>query len=129
MTGQNYDFSLTLVTESGEDLENAYLCVLLPEQAGIVSAKLATESEYRQVQGVWNPECFLGHIQASTQTEIDLRLSFPSGFTEGMTALTLFVGHGAAITPPSDLWETTIDDGFWSDNLTDEFWRDDWQEQ
>ena len=91
--GTNLDLHLTLVTESGETLKNAYLFTAMPEFAGLMQAKLSTESTYKTIKGSFDANCFLGSIGASTETTIDFRIAFPSGTADGYRIIPVMVGH------------------------------------
>ena len=117
--GENYDFSLVLVTETGEELHDAYLFVPQPECAGLMQAKLPSESEYKAVQGPFDANCSLGYIPEATETTIDLRIAFPEGTSDGYRIIPLLVGHDDGAQPPNPHFS---DD--WSD-----LWQDDWADQ
>ena len=65
-SGTDYDVTLTLVTEAGEALNDAYLFVPRSALAGLLQAKLTSEETYRAVQGIFDANCFLGYIPADT---------------------------------------------------------------
>ena len=99
--GENYDFSLALVTETGEVLTNTYLFVGQPEFAGLLQAKLHSESEYKTVQGPFDANCFLGYIPEASETTIDLRIAFPEGTDDGYRIVPVLVGHDDGAEPPN----------------------------
>lgn len=122
--GEDLDFTLTLVTEAGEELTDAYLFVADVSYAGLLQAKLSTESEYQEIREPFDATCFLGYIAAETQTDIDFRVSFPEGTDDGYRVIPILVGHddGAERANPYFVgeWEE-----LWSDSWGD-LWADGW---
>jgi hypothetical protein len=121
--GEDFDSSLTLVTEAGEDLENVCLCCLNGADAGLIQAKKSTDTTYREVCGLLNSECFLGHIAASSETVIDFRVNFPVGTTAGVRMIPVKLFYGDLIEGPTTLWQVNLAP-LWSDFETIEFWQD-----
>ena len=127
LTGTAYDVTLTLVTESGEDLTNAYLFLVQTAQFGNIQAKLASEDTYRIIGIPFDANCFLGYIAGDSETDIDFRLLLPSGTSNGRLVIPVAVGHddGAELPNPyfvsewPELW--AID---WADQ---KLWNEDWQ--
>jgi len=122
--GTPEDLQLTLVTVSGESLENAYLFVAQPEFAGMVRAKKATDSEYMTIMGPFDANCFLGYIGAASETAIDLRIDFPEGTDDGYRIIPVMMGHDDGAEAPNphyyDDWPMLWHDGW------PEMWAENW---
>lgn len=91
--GQAHELRLTLVTEESEKLTNAYLFVANSSDAGLIKAKLASESQYKEIRGVFDSNCFLGHISAGRETPVDLQVEFPEGTPDGYRIMSILVGQ------------------------------------
>lgn len=122
--GTNQDFNMTLVTEAGEDLDKTYLCVATENHAGTLSAKLSGGSTYKSIMGLFNANCQLGQIAASTSTVINFRLNVSSGTSEGGLNILLVVGHDDGAEIPNPHYSDA--DALWFDldELADVEWRD-----
>lgn len=123
--GTDLDFTLTLTTETGEDLAGAYLFVADVSHAGLLQAKSSTDSEYQEIREPFDATCFLGYIAAETQTDIDFRVSFPEGASDGYRVITILVGHddGAERANPYFVgeWEYV-----WLDSWDEHLWSEEW---
>lgn len=125
--GTNYDETLTLVTEAGEELNDAYLFLTNSAQFGHVQAKLSSESTYRVVGIPFDANCFLGYITAEAETDVDFRLNFAIDTADGDLVIPVAVGHDDQAPLPNpgfnDDWPE-----LWADDWEDqELWYDDWQ--
>lgn len=118
---------MSLVTESGDTLTSVYLFVGSAAQAGYLSAKLSTGSTYMLLKGPLNPNCFLSDIAASTTTVINFRLNIPSGTTEGLVNIVVYVGHDDGSSYPPKTWQD-LPTSLWYDLDDLILWRDleDW---
>lgn len=114
--GEAYDMQLTLVTEAGEELTNAYLFVADGSFAGLMKAKKASESTYREIREAFNAECFLGDLAAQTVTVIDIRVEFPHGTADGYRIVPIAIGYGdgTALSNPLFISDWPV------------LWLDDW---
>ncbi|MFH0821506.1 MAG: hypothetical protein V2B18_02055 [Pseudomonadota bacterium] len=101
LLGSNSDFTLVLATEEDERLKGAYLCVLDEAHAGYFSAKPLPGGLYREIPGVGNPNCYLGHLPALTATPISFRVGSNPMIPEGSSIVTLVVRHDDATGPPN----------------------------
>lgn len=117
--GQAHELRLTLATEAGDKLTNAYLFVANSSDVGLIKAKLASESQYREIGGVFDGNCLLGQIAAGGETPIDFLVEFPEGTPDGYRIISILVGHddGTKLVATS-LWLMT-----WQ-----ELWHASWQE-
>ncbi len=117
--GQVHDLRLTLVTEEGDKLTNGYLFVANSSEASLIKAKLASESQYKEIRGAFDGNCLLGHIGAGRETPIDFRVQFPEGTAEGYWIISILVGHNDGTEQAAaSLWLMT-----WPD-----LWHESWQE-
>lgn len=122
--GQTYDMQLTLVTEAGEELTNAYLLVADGSFAGLMKAKKASESTYREIREAFNAECFLGDLASETGTVIDIRVEFPPGTADGYRIVPILIGHGDGTVLPNPFFVSD-----WPVLWLDEWisvWAEDW---
>jgi hypothetical protein len=72
--GENTDFTLTLVAETGDSIENSRLFVSDSANTGIVYAKKASEEEYSPI-GLSNQNyCMIGDITDGSSVEINFRI-------------------------------------------------------
>jgi len=127
ITGTNYDVTLTLVTEADETLTNSYLYLTAPSQFGYVFAKRHTDASYVAVGIPFDATCFLGYIPSSGETEIDFRLTFPVGTTDGNVVIPVAVGHDDAAQLPNPYFEDDWPE-LWADDWADqELWSADWR--
>lgn len=105
--GNNEDFTLTFVTESGESLSDVYLFVYPSTNLeGLVQAKLSTQSSYSSIMGPLDASCYLGDIAESTETDIDFRISIAESAGDAYRIFHLFIGHGIGSTRRSTLFES-----------------------
>lgn len=122
--GENYDFTFTLVTEAGEELDGAYLFCADPDHSELLQAKLSSESSYKNIKGPFDATCILGYIAGSTETSIDIRIAFPESTSDGYRVITLLVGQDAVAEQESPYFFDDWTD-FWFDDWTD-FFVDEW---
>lgn len=124
--GEDLDFTLTLVTEAGEGLTDAYLFMGDASYAGLLQAKLSTEDEYQEIREAFDASCFLGYIAAETEVDIDFRVSFPESTSDGYRVISILVGHddGAERANPYFVGDWSSEP--WSDSWDDELWEEEW---
>lgn len=124
VVGENYDTSLTLTTDSGEVITNAYLFVIDSNHHGYIQAKLSTEADYAYLGIPFDTECYFGYIGAASSITIDFRMAFPPGTADGDFVIPVAVGHddNAALPNPyfSRSWPI-----LWHDTWPD-LWADSW---
>ena len=114
VSGTTFDFSLTLVTESGDDLTGAVLTVADATYAGWVQAKLHSSGTYLNIMGPSNGTCALGDIASSSETVIDFRVNFAEATPDGTKYIAIVLQYGAGITVPIVLaWYGLL----WSDSI------------
>jgi hypothetical protein len=108
---KSFNMSLT----SDDDLSNAFLYTD-GDYVGIVEAKRSEQANYMDV-GIYchTPECFLGTIKADAETIINLRVTFPTGYS-GEYSIPVYVGYGDNIKP-FVLQETNFS---WNDDSIDD---------
>ncbi len=114
--GNEQAFSVTLVTESEEQIDAAYLFTAQPLCIGLLQAKRASDVAYMAIMGPFDANCFLGHVSAQSEVTIDFLLYFPESHPDGYTIVPVMVGHGAVAQLPNPYF--TRD---WP-----ELWHDDW---
>lgn len=123
--GVNTDLTLTLVTESGENLSDVFLCTSIEDYANLFLAKLSTSSTYLPVGGPFVATCFLGDLSANTETDVDLRLSIGSSEDGGLRFIPIFVlEHGDPTGLGTYFWSDVDDVVLWSDVDDVVFWVD-----
>lgn len=122
--GEDYDVTLTLVTESGENLEKVYLCVVDQNHIDLIEAKLSTGSTYKGIAGLRNPQCYLGDLTESTETDIDFRLSFPVTESAALKSVAILLAHGDHVVVSGDFYWSNLTDEFFVDDLTEPFFSD-----
>ena len=116
--GLPLDFRLTLVTGAGETLTDTCLFVADDTLSGLVKAKKASGSVYREIMGPYDTTCYLGHIAAESETPVDFRIEFPGGTDDGYRIIPILVGHGDGIQQPNPY----LDSGY------PDLWHEDWPE-
>ena len=124
-TGENYDVTLTLVTESGEALSNAYLFLTDASLFGYIQAKLSTGSEYRYIGIAFDAFCYLGPISASAETDIDFRISIPGTASDGRLIIPVAVGHDDAARLPNPFFTRSLR-SCWQYDWPTALWQYDW---
>lgn len=121
---ENFDETFTLVTESGEALDFVHLSVALSSEVGLVQAKRASEEDYMYIRDLADPVCYLGYFAAATETDIDFRVSMPSGSVPGKHVIPIVVVHDDGVFPPKSVL-LDVGPGFYKDTLTPPiFWLD-----
>lgn len=122
--GEAQDFRLSLVTDTGETLTDAFLFVSDHAYAGLVKAKKASDSAYREIMGPYDTWCYLGPIAAESETPIDFRIEFPAGTTDGYRIISILVGHGDGIQQSTPHLSSNYPD-LWHEDWS-ELWAADW---
>ena len=120
--GSEQRFSITLVTETGEEIVAAYLFTPHSCCVGLLQAKRASDEVYMAIMGPFDANCFLGHVPALSEVTIDFLLHFPEGCADGYTIFPVMVGYGATALLPNPYF--TKD---WP-KLWHEDWPDLWSE-
>lgn len=117
LCGQPLDFEFTLVTETGDNIQNAYLAVVNKGEAGILQAKRHADSVYMSIDALGTPTCWLGTIPDGTETEIDFRISLPLGFPDGLYMPMVVVAYGEAIERDDPYFTETVTHDFTNEIL------------
>jgi len=104
-----YDMSVSLVVEAGETLHKAYLSTWYSEHAGWVQAKRAADSEYMEILGLLDPNCFLGTLVGPQTIEIDLRIELPADVTAGLTSVVIFAASLEGVSEPNECFSSDED--------------------
>jgi hypothetical protein len=121
---ENFDQTFTLVTEEDEALDFVHLSVANSSEVGLISAKRASEGTYLEIKGLSDPTCYLGYFAADSETDIDFRVSMPSGSAQGKHVIPILVIHDDGVTPPLSVL-LDYGPGFVKDTLTPPiFWID-----
>lgn len=122
VSGTNFDTSLTLVMEAGEQFIDSALMVLSKEHSGLISAKRHSEVEYKSIGALPDTSCFLGDFSPLSETLIDFRTSFPESTSDGL--IVICVSLMSSARPPSHFFHEEWPD-LWPENWP-ELWHDDW---
>lgn len=121
--GTNYDYTFVLNTEAGEDLDKCYLCVATQAHVGLVTAKLSTATVYKTLKGLFNANCFLGAVAASSTLTVNFRINFTAGSSEGPVNIVVVLGHDDGALFPNILFTDLGNELWWDlDDLT--HWKD-----
>ena len=117
--GTTQDFELTLTTETGDGLTNAYLALLDPSTAGILQAKIESGA-FEEIGLLGGGTCWIGDIADGESVTVTFRIDLAVGFTDGLYLPTALIVSGDAEAAPVPFWTDEIDNYF-TDSIIDFF--------
>ncbi|MDQ7785754.1 MAG: hypothetical protein RDU20_22930 [Desulfomonilaceae bacterium] len=97
--GNELAFSITLVTESEEEIDAAYLFTPQPSCAGLLQARRAGDESYSAVMGPFDANCLLGRLRPESEVTVDFLVHYPHGTADGYAIVPVAIGWGAAAVP------------------------------